>query len=430
MLEPILDIPLESWLVLREMAPYLLFGFGVAGVLSVLISAETVERNLGGRGLMPVIKATLFGIPLPLCSCGVIPVAASLRRHGATRGATTSFLLSTPQTGVDSIMVTLGLLGPVFAVFRPLVALVTGLVGGALVNIVDRQGDSGEDIERCHQACCTGDAGTNKTLRAANYAFVTLPRDIGRALLVGLLAVGLISAFVPHDFFAGAIGTGIGAMLVMMLLGLPMYVCATASVPIAAALMVKGVTPGAAFVFLMTGPATNAATITTIWKVMGRRTAVIYLGTVAVMALLAGVTLDLILVNAPSGGEIGMGWMLPGYVKTAAAILLLAVLAYAFLKPAHSIEESAQTGNTSSQQVALTIGGMTCTHCQSSVKRALLECDGVAEAQVDLKSGQAIVRGATLQSEALADSVAKLGFSARLREQPGAKERPDDTDSQ
>ena len=333
MLELILDIPAESWLVLREMAPYLLFGFAVAGILSVFISPETVERHLGGGGLWPVVKATAFGIPLPLCSCGVIPVAASLRRHGATRGATTSFLLSTPQTGIDSVVVTLGLLGPVFAVFRPLAALITGLVGGGAVELADRQGGPDEDAEPCHDACCKGQAGAGKAMRAASYAFLTLPRDIGKALLVGLLIVGLISAFVPDDFFAGAIGTGIGAMLVMLLLGMPMYVCATASVPIAAALIAKGVTPGAAFVFLMTGPATNAAAITTVWKVMGQRATLIYVGTVAVMALLAGVTLDYIFAASGSPVEQGMGWMLPGYIKTASALFLLLTLANAARPP-------------------------------------------------------------------------------------------------
>lgn len=416
MLEILVSIPRESWQVLCEMSPYLLFGFGVAGILSVLVSAETVERHLGGGGLWPVIKATLFGIPLPLCSCGVIPVSASLRRHGATRGATASFLLSTPQTGIDSIMVTFGLLGPVFAVFRPIVALVTGLVGGSIVELTDEQDGPAEEAERCQDACCTGDTGQSRAIQAARYAFVTLPRDIGKALLVGLVIVGLISAFVPDDFFAGAIGAGSGAMLVMMLLGLPMYVCATASVPIAAALIAKGVSPGAAFVFLMTGPATNAATIATIWKVMGRRTTLIYLGTVAIMALLAGITLDHIFAVGWVPAEVAMGSMLPGYVKTASAVLLLLMLAHALLRPTHSTEESALPAETAPQRAALSIDGMTCTHCRNSVRRALLECSGVASAQVDLKSGKVLVTGRGLVAEALVSAVENLGYPARVLE--------------
>ncbi len=133
------EILLKTWETLVEMSPFLLFGFLVAGILYVFIRPELVERHLGGRGILQVVKASLLGVPLPLCSCGVIPVSASLRRHGAGRGATTSFLISTPQTGVDSIMVTLSLLGPVFAIFRPLFAFVSGIFGGAVVNAFDRE---------------------------------------------------------------------------------------------------------------------------------------------------------------------------------------------------------------------------------------------------------------------------------------------------
>jgi len=195
-----LNIMRESWLVLAEMSPYLLLGFAVAGLLSVVLSPETVERHLGGRGAGPVLKAALFGIPLPLCSCGVIPVATSLRRHGATQGATTSFLLSTPQTGVDSVMVTFSLLGWVFAVFRPLVALVTGLVGGSAVALLESNGAAGKDTAlECRDACCNGDDSTGKIRRAIRYAFVTLPQDIGKPLLIGLVVVGIIATIVPDD---------------------------------------------------------------------------------------------------------------------------------------------------------------------------------------------------------------------------------------
>lgn len=129
----------EFWQVLGEMSPYLLFGFLVAGILSAWVPADLIERHLGGRGLWPTLKASLLGIPLPICSCGVIPVAVGLRRHGASRGATTSFLLSTPQTGVDSILVTLGMLGPLYAIYRPIAALVTGVVGGMIVDQVDQR---------------------------------------------------------------------------------------------------------------------------------------------------------------------------------------------------------------------------------------------------------------------------------------------------
>lgn len=328
------EIGLQLWSTLAEMAPYLLFGFGVAGILSVLVSQETVERHIGGRGFMPVFKAALFGVPLPLCSCGVIPVAASLRKHGASKGATLAFLLSTPQTGVDSILVTYGMLGPVFAVFRPVVALVTGLLGGWLTNISQSSEEKDEHASnhvQCHDECCAHRTRAGKLVRAIRHGFVVLPRDIVKPLLVGLLASGLISAFVPGDFFAGVTGHGIGEMFVMMLIGIPLYVCATASVPIAAALIIKGVSPGAALVFLITGPATNAATIVMVWKMLGKKTALIYLGTVALTALGAGILLNHLPVLFGIAPAHAMHQMLPAWIGNASGIILLVVLVFALL---------------------------------------------------------------------------------------------------
>ena len=192
----------ESWAVLGEMAPYLLFGFLMAGVLSVCISPEFVERHLGGRGFGPVVKAALFGVPLPLCSCGVIPVAASFRRHGASRAATTSFLLSTPQTGVDSIAITYALLGAAFAIYRPIIALATGLLGGLLVMLFGRSkrngGPADDQPPECHDSCCSEEGPKrNIVWRALEHGFITLPRDIGWPLLIGVVfagAIGVVAA--------------------------------------------------------------------------------------------------------------------------------------------------------------------------------------------------------------------------------------------
>jgi len=332
------SIFIDFWATIAEMSPYLLFGFFVAGLLSVLISQRFVEKHLGSHGIWPVVKASLFGVPLPLCSCSVIPVSMSLRKHGASKGATIAFLLSTPQTGVDSIFVTLSLLGPIFAVFRPLAAFVTGLVGGSLVDVFDKtKKDSRQQPQKCEDECCTTEHNKGKIARGLKYGFVTLPRDIGKPMLAGLVVAAFISALVPEGYFAEKLGTGIFPMLVMMLLGIPVYVCATASVPIAAALILKGLTPGAALVFLMTGPATNAASFVTIWKVLGNRTAVIYLASVAACALASGVLLDYI---APTLNlEVAAHshrMLLPTTVKFASAFVLLLVLAFAILKkPSH-----------------------------------------------------------------------------------------------
>ncbi len=229
--EWMINILVGFWSVLAEMSPYLLFGFFMAGVLSILISPSLVERHLGSRGMWSIIKAAAFGIPLPLCSCGVIPVSASLRRHGASRGATTAFLISTPQDGVDSIMVAYGLLGGVYAIFMPIVSLVTGITGGILVNIVDRgdttpdestidlkgeeerqqqlkQGGEGErQVGQDSRANLTGYI-QNKIRRIFSYGFITMPNDIGRALIVGLIIAALISAIIPKDYFSSIVSPG------------------------------------------------------------------------------------------------------------------------------------------------------------------------------------------------------------------------------
>jgi uncharacterized membrane protein YraQ (UPF0718 family) len=326
------SIAMGFWNTVLEMSPYLLFGFFMAGLLSVLVSKQLVEKHLGGRGIWPVIKASLFGVPLPLCSCSVIPVTMSLRKHGASRGAAVSFLLSTPQTGVDSIFVTYALLGPVFAIFRPVAAFVTGIVGGVMVNLFgDSLENSSQQNQNCTDECCSCEHKSNPVTRMFRYGFITLPRDIGRAMLLGLVIAAFISALIPDGFFAEKLGTGIFPMLVMMLFGIPMYVCATASIPIAAALMLKGVTPGAALVFLMTGPATNAASIVLIWKIMGRATALTYLAAVAGCALLSGILLDYIFSGITLAHTAHHGWMMPRNIEYVSAVALFIVLIFAIL---------------------------------------------------------------------------------------------------
>lgn len=335
-MEFLIKVLLEFWATLADMAPFLLFGFLVSGLLSVYISPSTVEAHLGGHGLWPVIKASLLGVPLPLCSCGVIPVTASLRKHGASRGAATSFMLSTPQTGVDSILVTYSLLGPVFAIFRPLAAFLTGVIGGSIVEFSGAGADEEIKEDDCKGACCCEVEGSSKLVRALKYGFVSLAAEIGKPLFVGLVIAGFIGALVPDDFFLETVGQGLLPMFIMMLFGIPLYVCATASIPIAAAMMLKGISPGAALVFLMTGPATNAAAITTIWKVLGRKTAGVYLAIVASSALIAGFALDLVFdAGEFVPGKSGM-WMMPEWLKTIFAIVLLVVLANSLIRSSRS----------------------------------------------------------------------------------------------
>ncbi len=327
MFEFLKSLAVDFWATVGQMSPYLLFGFAVAGVLKVLIPTSFVQKHLAGSGIWPIIKSSLFGVPLPLCSCGVIPVAMSLRKRGASKGATIAFLLSTPQTGVDSIFVTWALLGPVFMIARPVIALITGIIGGVAVDSFDRKESIVPEIEEDDPA-----ENKNNLIVGFKHAFIVLPRDIGAAMLIGLVIAAIISVAVPDDFFAEKIGTGIGAMIIMMLIGIPLYVCATASVPIAAALIAKGLTPGAALVFLMTGPATNAASIAIIWKIMGSRTAIIYLLTVVVCALVSGLLLDAMFSDLGSQIHSHFHQMGATPLEHISAVVLLAVLFWGIYK--------------------------------------------------------------------------------------------------
>jgi uncharacterized membrane protein YraQ (UPF0718 family) len=334
-MDQLIEIFQQFWITLTVMSPYLLFGFLVAGIMSVLISPKLVETHLGGRGIWPVVKASLFGVPLPLCSCGVIPVTVSLREHGASRGASISFLLSTPQTGIDSLFVTYAMLGPVFAIFRPLIAFVTGIIGGTVVEAIapastasGQPNSNGEDEakSKCEKSCCKK-TKEFKFVTLLKYGFLSLPKDIGTPMLIGLIIAALISAFVPEDFVLdGVEKLGLfGTMFVMMALGIPVYVCATASVPLAAVMIAKGISPGAVLVFLMTGPATNAAAFATIWKVMGGKTAIIYILTVIFCALGSGLLLEALFPNLGSviGEHQHESSSLAGHIS---AIVLLCIL--------------------------------------------------------------------------------------------------------
>ncbi len=419
-----------SWQVLGQMSPYLLFGFLVAGALAVWVSPEWVERHLGRRGLGPVFKASLFGVPLPLCSCGVIPVSASLRRHGASRAATTAFLLSTPQTGVDSIAVTYALLGPVFAVFRPIAALLTGFVGGGLVQVLGEAGGTGSTKDSgpaaCTEACCAERHEGGVLFRALRYGFLTLPRDIGPALLVGIIIAGAMAALVPQGLLNAYVGRGVLSILLLMAAGVPVYVCATASVPIAAGFMHIGASPGAALAFLIAGPATNAATFTTVWKVLGRQTAILYLATVAASAITCGLALDRLVpavaAALPQLDSHAHAAEAGGLFYHAAAVVLLVVLAFSYrATPRHRAgketveKEPSKVANAADERrLELAVTGMTCSHCAESVSRALAECAGVHSVEVDLSGGRAVVKGGGIDPDRLLAAVAGLGYTAKV----------------
>lgn len=435
MIALLLQVASETWLVAAQMSPWLLLGFLVAGALSTVIAPAWLERHLGGRGMGPVFKAAALGVPLPLCSCGVIPVAASLRSHGASRGATTAFLLSTPQTGVDSILITYTMLGPVFAVFRPLVALLTGLVGGGLVEaFVPEDARPAAPKPAPAPAAMVFQmavpapspppprASFGARLRELlSYGLVTLPADLWRALLIGVVLAGVISALVPADFVARYVGPGPLSVLLMMIVGIPLYVCATASVPLAAGFIFMGLSPGAALAFLIAGPGTNAATLTTIGRVLGRRALGIFLLTIAVSAFGAGMLLDALM---PWLGR-AMPSLAPpvhchGDVSIwshLAAAALVVVMANAWWRTRRAGRaKAAAVKRAASRTVTFAVEGMHCSHCVQSVTRAVGELPGVEACVVDLQGGSATVSGPAVDAAAVVAAIDALGFRGRPRD--------------
>ncbi len=299
MLDMLLGILVACWDILVDSAPYVLFGFLAAGLLKALVPEEAVVRHLGKSSAGSVLKASLFGIPLPLCSCGVIPAAISLRKQGASKGASAAFLISTPESGVDSIAITWALLDPVMTVVRPLSAFVTATAAGLMINALPddpvEEASKNESGCGCASACCDGapqvaqNPGLGKRMKdGIAYAFGDLLGDIGKWLLIGIGVAGVISYFMPADFFTRYLSGEFTSLLVMLAVGVPLYICASASTPIAAALILKGLSPGAALVFLLAGPATNAATLTVIGSFWGRRVTGFYLATIAVCSLVMG----------------------------------------------------------------------------------------------------------------------------------------------
>ena len=299
----------QTWGMTLEAAPWLLGGFVLAGVIYVLLPVETVTRHLGKPGVGGVLKASLVGVPLPLCSCSVIPVAASLRKQGAGRGAFVSFLISTPETGVDSIAISYALLGPLLAVVRPAAAFLTALTAGLLVDTTAEAVPTTESANAAGagESCCRSGGcpeepvaePKRKLIAVLQYGLVDLFVDLSPWLLSGFVLAGLVAALLPAGFFERHVGSGAGAMVLMLLVGLPFYVCATASTPIAAAFIARGLSPGAALVFLLVGPATNIATMLVVGRDVGRRGLAIYLVTIAVFAVLFGLGINLVAESVP-----------------------------------------------------------------------------------------------------------------------------------
>lgn len=422
--------------LVNEMSPYLLLGFLLAGLMHAFIPGTVYSRYLSGHNFRSVLYAALFGIPLPLCSCGVIPTAMSLRREGASKGGTVSFLIATPETGIDSIVATYSLLGLPFAIIRPVAALCNAMLAGVLVNTFDKEE---KDVETTGKVITFSDETEHKTFaqkiaEALRYGYLEMMEDIGKWLVIGLIIAGLITIFVPESLFETFKDNTMMSMILVLCIAIPMYICATGSIPIAVALMLKGLTPGAALVLLMAGPACNMASILVINKVLGKKTLAIYLTSILACAIAWGSIVDLVLpvewfresVMAISCcHEEGINWFNTG-CTIVLCLLLLNALVHHFKHPhshcscgchenhdhSHGSCNCHDTAEMKTDDIiSFKIKGLNCSHCCANAVKALKSIEGVEDAMVELSTGNAEIKGQTTP-EKIKETLDSIGFTA------------------
>lgn len=445
--------------MLAEMAPYLLLGFFFAGLLRAFVPKTMLKKHLASHDMKSVVKAAALGVPLPLCSCGVIPTTVGLHKDGASKGACTSFLIATPQTGVDSIAATYSLMGLPFAIVRPIAALFTAIFGGWMVNrfesesphqLPPREEGCKKDEETEHDHCSCGchheeaseDASfAAKFLYSMRYAFVEMLQDVGKWLVIGLLIAALITVAVPDEWLAALHDYKLLNMLIVLAIAIPMYVCATGSIPIAVSLMAKGLTPGAALVLLMAGPAVNSASMLVIGKVFGKRTMSLYILSIIIGAVAFGLGIDYFLpakwfeVSSAmiAGGDCmhcltAMDWIWIGI------FVLLLINAFASQhRHSHALEhehshhhhghdgehchchdhsEESECPADAEDVTIYKVDDMHCNHCSANVEKAIRGIPGVETVDIDRIKGIAYVRGKH-DSEALIKAVSDIGYPTR-----------------
>jgi uncharacterized protein len=400
-----IELLTEMWLVLVQLAPWILLGTLIAGLVHIFLPRNFVRHSF--RGPAGVLKAVGLGVPLPLCSCGVIPAGIGLKKDGASNGAAIGFLISTPQTGVDSILVSASFLGWPFALFKVFSAAVTGIVGGLLV---DRFVGHGEESGEPEPASCATDG--RRGVRAMLAHGVDIIRSIWHWLLIGVVVSAAIEVLVPDTVFtAVSVWGSLSSALAALAISLPLYVCATASVPIAAALVAGGLPPGAALVFLMAGPATNVATIGAVYRRFGWATMSIYLATIVVGSILFAVAFDWLLtatpLEIPDCHEHG-----PAPWSIASALFLLALIAWFaaddlrrrwFHRPAAASAEL--------PELRVSVQGMSCNNCVTRLEKALRATEGIDWASVNLEPGEAVVRGC-IDKQQVVRAIQAAGFQA------------------
>lgn len=439
-----------------EMAPFLLLGFLLAGILHVWVPNHLYVPKISKTNFKSVLWSALFGIPLPICSCGVIPTSIALRKEGASKGASVSFLISTPATGVDSILATYSLLGGPFAILRPVAAFITAMLGGLFTNVVTKKepetgvavvGETHEPHHEHEHCDCEGDhcscsqeghdehskkSFVQKVRETLEYGFVNMIGDVSKWLIIGLLLGALIAAFVPDDFFLFLHEYPLLCMVVVLVLAMPMYTCATGSIPLALALVEKGITPGAALVLLMAGPATSIASMLVVGKAFGKRTLAAYLTSIALGALFFGFVIDTFFMDSflasmlPHASAECHGHGALGVFDYICAVLFAVLIIYAKFahkgcgghdEHHHHEGECHCNGHHHEHEepvvVTYRVLGMSCSHCKACVEKATLRLDGVLSAEADVANKELRVQwhgDDDVDETALKNAVEEAGF--------------------
>ena len=401
MVEFLLNIIKETVDLWTAMAPYLLLGMFFAGILHVFIGTDFITRHLGGNNLCTIIKASLFGIPLPICSCGVIPVAASLQKEGASKSATLSFLVSTPTTGVDSILASYSLLGPLFAIFRPLAAFITGITIGLLNFIFNREPP--EKVIEKHHHSKNEISIKNKITKVFSYGFIELAEDIGKWLVIGVVIGGILTAAIPQEFIERFLPHQWMHFIIMLGVALPLYVCATGSIPIAAAFLQMGFSPGAALVFLIAGPATNTVTLSFVRTKLGKKAFYLYIISIVSISLIAGIVFNYVF--AILGGELSIisphGEHVSHILRLISGILLAIIIFIGLIK---FKQEKVKMENE------FIVNDMDCKHCKMTIENKLSSLEGVTKVSVNIDEKTVGVDG-NINKGIIEDAIRDAGYT-------------------
>lgn len=392
--------------MIMEMIPFLLFGFLCAGILHVFVPQNFYKTHLSQNNFKSIVLAALFGIPLPLCSCSVLPTAMSLQKEGASKGATTAFLTATPQTGVDSILATYSVFGLPFAIIRPIVALITSIFSGSLVAIFDKEKQQ-ETKTNTTEDNDKEETILGKIKKLLHYSYVTMLQDIGGHLIIGLIIAGIIAVFIPDQFLLRFSDNPLLEMFAVTLVAIPMYVCATGSIPIAAALMIKGLSPGAALVFLMAGPAVSFASLVIVKKVMGTKSMLLYIVSIIIGAISFGMLINNVLpeewfstigkLNHHDNTSFSL-------IDITASIIFIILIINALVIHKHSHHHINMTDSK-----VFMVKGMNCSHCKENVETHLSKLPNVKNVCADISTGTITIEG-NVESNTVKETIESLGY--------------------